>query len=167
MCPMFERKNPSWTIWLRPHFSAVRKSVTSSDKCRIDSVIWHLSGEITLFLTAEKWGPGLLEFKTRLRDLGYVSSTVWWAGWGCHSILSPWDKVWNDSLDVIPGLSVSQAEEDPWQNQEVVQSVDSPHYHVALQVTGCSQKGKIFNALLKKLSNLNMGLTFDISECCD
>ena len=38
-----------------------------------------IEGEITLFLTAEKWGPSLLEFKTRLKDLGYVSSTVGWA----------------------------------------------------------------------------------------
>ena len=36
MCPMFERKKPSRTIWLRPHLSAVRKSVMLSDKCQVD-----------------------------------------------------------------------------------------------------------------------------------
>ena len=42
--------------------------------------------------------------------------------------------VCDDSLDVDPGLASGQANKDAWDDQQVVQSVSSPHQHVALQV---------------------------------
>ena len=88
--------------------------------------------------------------------------------------------VCDDPLDVNPGLASCQANKDAWDDQQVVQSVNSPHQNIALQVPSykkmttltrvldkASWDSKLFSPLswgLPQYSSNSYYFTFDLDQ---